>query len=109
VAVPVDRLYDAVVKESLRGRWLPDVQLSERTATKPKSARFDWGPDGTRVNLTFVAKEKSKSTVALEHRRLADADKAQQMKAYWRARLAALKEELEGGNPGRPPLGRHGI
>jgi len=42
VAVPVERLYDAFVDESLRERWLPGGKLGERTATKPKSARFDW-------------------------------------------------------------------
>jgi uncharacterized protein YndB with AHSA1/START domain len=95
VSVPVERLYDAVVKERLRSGWLPDAQLSERTATKPKSARFDWGPDQTRVNLTFLPKGEAKSTVALEHRRLADAGEAQRMKTYWRERLAALKGVLE--------------
>jgi uncharacterized protein YndB with AHSA1/START domain len=95
VAVPVERLYDAVVNESLREHWLPDGELRERTATKPKSARFDWGDSQTRVNITFLAKGEGRSTVALEHRRLADADEAKRIKAYWRQRIAALKELLE--------------
>jgi hypothetical protein len=95
VAVPVDRLYDAFVDASLRGRWLPDGELRERTATKPKSARFDWGHDGSRVHVTFAAKGEGKSTAALQHARLADAGEAERMKAYWRERVAALKEELE--------------
>ena len=95
VAVPVERLYDAFVDKSLRERWLPDGELRERTATKPKSARFDWGDSQTRVNVTFLAKGAGKSTAALEHRRLADADEAVRMKAYWRQRVAALKEVLE--------------
>jgi uncharacterized protein YndB with AHSA1/START domain len=95
VAVGVERLYQAVIDESLRERWLPDGELSERTATKPRSARFDWGPGGSRVNVTFLPKEPSKSTVALEHRRLRDAGEADRMKAYWRQRLGALKEVLE--------------
>jgi uncharacterized protein YndB with AHSA1/START domain len=95
VAVPVERLYDAVVDESLRERWLPGGELRERTATKPKSARFDWGESQTRVNVTFLAKSEGKSTLALEHRRLADADEAVRMKAYWRQRVAALQEVLE--------------
>jgi uncharacterized protein YndB with AHSA1/START domain len=95
VAVPVERLYDAFVDESLRERWLPDGELRERTATEPKSARFDWGDSQTRVNVTFMAKGEAKSTAALEHRRLADADEAQRMKAYWRQRVAGLKEVLE--------------
>jgi hypothetical protein len=95
VAVPIDRLYDAVVDGPQRDRWLPGAQLAERTATRPKSARFDWVPDQTRVNVTFLAKGEAKSTVALEHRRLADASQAERMKAYWRERLAALKGQLE--------------
>jgi hypothetical protein len=95
VAVPVDRLYDAFVDAALRGSWLPDGDLRERTATKPKSARFDWGDGPSRVHVTFAAKGDAKSTAALEHRRLADAQEAERMKAYWRDRVASLKEVLE--------------
>jgi hypothetical protein len=95
VAVPVERLYDAFVDESLRSRWLPGAELRERTATKPKTARFDWGDGSTRVIVGFTAKGDGKSTVALEHERLPDADEAERMKAYWRERVAALKAELE--------------
>jgi hypothetical protein len=95
VAVPVERLYDAFVDEAERGRWLPDSPLRERTATKPKSARFDWGEDGGRVLVTFAAKSDVKSTAALQHTRLANADEAERMKAFWRERVATLKKELE--------------
>jgi hypothetical protein len=95
VAVPVDRLYDAFVDESLRESWLPDGRLRERTATKPKSARFDWDDGGTRVIVGFTAQGEAKSTVALAHERLPDAEEADRMKTFWRERVAALKEELE--------------
>jgi hypothetical protein len=96
VAVPVERLFDAFVDERLRKRWLPDGHLRERTATRPKSARFGWGDGDTRVNVTFLAKGEARSTAALEHRRLADAGEAQRMKTYWRERLAALKNAFDG-------------
>jgi hypothetical protein len=96
VAVPVERLYDAFVEESQRERWLPDGNLRERTATRPKSARFDWGDGETRVIVGFEAKGDAKSLVALEHARLADATEAERMKAFWRERVAVLKEVLEG-------------
>jgi Domain of unknown function (DUF4287) len=95
VAVPVDRLYDAFVDASQRKRWLPDGRLRERTATKPKSARFDWDGGPTRVIVGFQAKGDAKSVVDLEHARLPDAEEAERMKAYWRERIAALKEGLE--------------
>jgi hypothetical protein len=47
------------------------------------------------VHVTFLARGESKSTVALEHRRLADAGEADRMKAFWRLRLATLKNTLE--------------
>jgi hypothetical protein len=95
--VPVDRLYEAFVDESLRRRWLPDAELRERTASKPKSARFDWGDGETRVIVGFEAKGDAKSVAVLEHARLPDADEAERMKSYWRERVAVLKEVLERG------------
>ncbi len=85
VAVPVERLYDAFADEGLR----------ERTATRPRSARFDWGDGSSRVNVAFDAKGEAKSTVAIQHVRLPDAGEAERMKAYWRERLTTLKEVLE--------------
>jgi hypothetical protein len=97
VRVPVDRLFDAFVDQTERGRWLESAELRERTATRPRSARFDWGDGPTRVNVTFQAKGDAASTVAVEHARLPDAGAADQLKAWWRERLTALKSRLEGG------------
>jgi hypothetical protein len=95
VAVPVERLYEAFVDEMLRQRWLPDGELTERTATKPRSARFDWGDGATRVIVGFESKGEAKSLAALEHERLANGEEAERMKHFWRERVAALKEVLE--------------
>jgi hypothetical protein len=69
--------------------------LRERVATRPKSARFDWGDGTSRVHVTFAAKGEDRSVAALQHVRLADAGEADRMKAYWRERVASLKAELE--------------
>jgi len=95
IAAPVDRLYDAFVDAAQRQRWLGDDELAQRTATRPKSARFDWGAGETRVNVTFLEREGDKSTVAVEHRRLSDGQEAERTKAYWRERLTVLKRLLE--------------
>jgi hypothetical protein len=95
VAAPVDRLFDAFVEPRRRKRWLPDASMRRRTATRPKSARFDWGGDGSRVHVTFDPKGAAKSTVSISHERLADAAERDTMKAYWRERLAALQREVE--------------
>ena len=97
VAVPVERLYAAFGDDGLRERWLPGAELHVRTASPPKSARYDWEDGSTRVIVGFYAKGDGKSQVALEHARLPDADTAEEMKSWWRERIGVLKDMLEGG------------
>jgi hypothetical protein len=42
----------------------------------------------------FTSRGEEKSTVALEHERLADAEQAERMRAFWRERLTALGLQL---------------
>ena len=49
-----------------------------------------------RVNVTFDELAAAKSRVAVSHERLADAAAAEEIKAWWRKRLRALKPLLEG-------------
>lgn len=95
VAVPIERLYSAFVDPDQRARWLPDAELRERTTIAPRSARFDWGDGASRVHVALSAKGDAKATAALTHERLPDGREAERMKAYWRDRVAGLKEVLE--------------
>ena len=95
VNVTVDDVFDAFDDPEARAEWLPDAELSLRTATKPKSARYDWEDGSTRVIVTFEAKGPRKATVFVSHERLPDADTADEMKAYWRSALVDLKTRLE--------------
>jgi hypothetical protein len=95
VAVPVERLFAAFVDPAQRERWLPGADLRERTTIEPRSARFDWGEGGSRVHVALTAKGEGKSTAALTHERLPDGAEAERMKAFWRERVAGLKQELE--------------
>ena len=95
VAVPVNQLFEAFADGSKRDRWLPDGGLRERTALKPKSIRFDLDGGETRVNVFFTAKGETRSTAAIQHERLPDAEEAERMRAYWRERVAVLKGVLE--------------
>ena len=69
--------------------------MSERTATRPKSARFDWGENGSRVHVTFEAKDPEQEQAGAVARAAGDAEEAERMKAFWRERVAGLKEGLE--------------
>jgi hypothetical protein len=100
IDVPVQQLFDAFANDDLRERWLPGAELRVRTATAPRTARYDWEDGSTRVIVGFDDVGERKSRVALSHERLPDADAADEMKAWWRERLTALKAQLEGGELG---------
>ena len=97
IAVAADELYDAVVDAERRRGWLSDDRLRERTATRARSARYDWDDGPSRVVVTFDVKGAAKTTVVVEHSRLADAAQADEMKAFWRKHLDGLKALAEGG------------
>jgi uncharacterized protein YndB with AHSA1/START domain len=96
VGVAVERLYAELVDDDRRERWLPGAELRLRTATAPKSARYDWEDGSTRLVVAFDAAGDSKSRVSISHERLPDADTADGMKTWWRERLDALRASLEG-------------
>jgi uncharacterized protein YndB with AHSA1/START domain len=95
VAVPVDELFAAVHDDERREAWLPGADLHLRTATAPRSARYDWEDGETRVVVWFEAAGDAKSRLGISHERLPDADTSDAMKAFWRERLDALKAQLE--------------
>lgn len=95
IAVPLERLFQAVMDPEQRQRWLPGDPLRECASQPGRSARFHWEDGATRVHVGFDARGEGKSQVALSHERLPDPAAAQERRAYWRERLDALKTLLE--------------
>jgi hypothetical protein len=95
VAVPVDRLYQAFADPAVRERWLGGAGFEVRTARPGRSIRANWDDGATRLVVDFTAKGDARSQVALVHERIPDADTADRLKAFWRERVAALKQLLE--------------
>jgi hypothetical protein len=95
IAAPAQRLYEAFVDPTVRGCWLPDATVRDRTMRPDRSARFDWGDGGERVSVTFVPSGETKTQVGVEHARLPSESAAAVAKAAWRDRLATLKTLLE--------------
>jgi len=94
VAVPVEQLYAAWTDETLRGRWLPGAAFVVRKATPHKSLRITW-QDGSSLDVLFYARGEGKSQVTVDQRKLPDPSAVEEMKAYWKERLDALKRLLE--------------
>jgi uncharacterized protein YndB with AHSA1/START domain len=95
IAVAVSKLYQAWDNAKTRRRWLADPDFHVRTATAYKSMRIDWVDGASRVEVYFASKDKAKSHVSVQHRKLDDAEQAETMKAYWAEQLDKLKALLE--------------
>lgn len=87
VPISVKKLYDWWTTK--RSRWLPSQGVQVSSATPDKYLHLDW-PDGTRVDVNFWPKGKSKSMVQIQQRKLKTAAAGKKMKAWWKARLDEL-------------------
>lgn len=92
-AVPIGRLYRAFRDTRLRSRWLSDVEIAVRSATREKYMRLTW-PGRTLVQIGFTRKGATKSQVAIQHGPLPDRAAATRMKEFWAERLADLQGVL---------------
>jgi hypothetical protein len=96
IGVPAERAFAAFVDPEVRARWLPGVELRERTSQPDRSARFDWEDGATRINVSFLPTGEARCDVAVEHERLRSSQAADRTKAFWRDHLEALRTLLEG-------------
>lgn len=94
IAAPVGILYAAFVDPRLRKQWLSDRGVEIRTAKLEKSVRMDW-VGGTQVTVEFQPKGW-KTTISVQHVRLADAKDAAARKRFWTESLGALAHLLVG-------------
>jgi len=92
--VPVRRLYAAFGPRN-RGRWLAEPGVRIRTSIANRSIRFSW-PDGTSVHAVFIDKGGSRSTVNVQHAKLASAADRDARKTWWGDRLDRLASYLSG-------------
>ncbi|MCY3748845.1 MAG: DUF4287 domain-containing protein [Chloroflexi bacterium] len=94
VPVPVDAVFTAWENEVSRQRWLGDELITIRRATRPKSMRITWSDNQTNVDVSFWNKGPAKSTVQVQHSKLADRDEVEAKRTLWRNALARLAEQL---------------
>lgn len=95
VSVPLERLMAAFGDPDVREHWLPGAAMRERASRRERTLRFDWEDGPSRVVATFQTMGPDRSQVFVQHERLPDDELAEQMKAFWRERLVALKAVLE--------------
>lgn len=97
LAVPVSRLYRVWHDARQRARWLKAKGYTIRKTTPRKTIRITWNDAATAVDVYFIAKDKGKSQVTVQHRKLASAKEVERMRDYWGVALERLKALLLSG------------
>ncbi|RRS01630.1 SRPBCC family protein [Glycomyces terrestris] len=92
VAAPIGSVFEQLADPELQAAWLDGIELSQRSASPPKSVRFD-ASDGTQVYANLTAKG-DKTAVGIEVAKLESAEAAAAAKAAWKDRLGRLAERL---------------
>ena len=92
----VGKLFKLFAEAPQRNEWLEKGTLKIRTTQKGKSARFDFRDGTSRVVAFFDPKDRSKTTVTVQHERLASAREVEEMRAMWKANLTDLAKVLGG-------------
>ncbi|MGA9531573.1 MAG: DUF4287 domain-containing protein [Anaerolineales bacterium] len=92
---PLARVLQAWLDKSVRREWLPEKVSGVRETTSGESLWMEWA-DGMRVNVRFVAKGPSRTSLTVEHSRIPDAEQAARLKQLWKSRLSELRELLAG-------------
>ena len=85
----------AFASAARRRRWLPDAPMRRRRTTAANSVRFDWAEPPSRVGALLTSKTDARTQVTVTHEKLPAAGDVDRMRAMWRDRLGALKEQLE--------------
>jgi hypothetical protein len=84
------KLFRAFAETPQRNRWLDPGTLKVRTKLEKRTIRFDYRDGSSRVVAWFDPKDRSKTTVTVQHEKLPDAGAVQEMRAMWKERLADL-------------------
>ena len=95
IAVGAATVLEAFTNPAVRGTWLPDAPMQQRPTRATNTARFDWADPPSRVIVALVPKAGSRSTVAVAHEQLPDAETAERFKTSWRGWLGSLTTTLE--------------
>ena len=92
--VGVGKLFKAFAETPQRNMWLERGMLKVRTTQRDRSVRFDFREGASRVMVSFDPKDRSKTTVAIQHERLPDAAAVEEMRGMWKEQLGRLAKLL---------------
>ncbi len=90
----IDTVFKAWTDESIREKWLADPGITIRKATQNRTLRITWADGVTSLDVSFYPKVENVQ-VSLNHSKLPNSQKAEEMKKYWAQQLNKLANFLE--------------
>lgn len=91
---PAEAIFTCFTDAKRRKKWT-DVEMKITKSTPSKSVRIA-AADGTRIDVNIYPKGESKTSVQLQHEKLASADDVARQKEYWAEAFDRLKALLAG-------------
>jgi hypothetical protein len=91
----VGKLFKAFTEAPQRNRWLERGTLKVRTTLRERSARFDFRDGTSRVVAYFDPKDRSKTTVTIQHELLSSGAAVEEMRDMWKEHLKRLSEVIQ--------------
>lgn len=98
--LPIERVWAAISDDAAREAWAGAGSLRVRRLNAPRVARFDFTDGRSRVTAGLLAKG-DRTTLSIEHERLAGPEAVEPMRTFWRERLTALERHLADDAGGR--------
>lgn len=92
-AAPLDQVFLFWVDDEKRAGWL-DINPNYSTNRLNKTLRFAWPDTKERVDVGFMAKGDTRSTITIQHNKLPNQKAVANAKTYWTERLEMLAEVL---------------
>jgi uncharacterized protein YndB with AHSA1/START domain len=93
--IGVGKLFKAFTESTERNTWLEPGMLEVRTTLKDRSARFDFRDGTSRLVAYFDPKDRSKTTVTVQHELLPSAAAVEEMRGMWKEHLKRLSKVLQ--------------
>lgn len=89
-----EEVHAALADEAQRSQWLEDGVVNFRTASTPKSVRFDDLEAGIIIAAFLTAKGDDKTSLQIQAEKLPSKEAGEEWKSAWKPRLAKLTEFL---------------
>ncbi len=91
-----EKVHAALADDEKCGQRLDDGVVSFRTASAPKSARFDDLEAGIIIAAFLTAKGDEKTSLQVQAEKLASKEAGEEWKAAWKPRLTKVAEYVTG-------------